>query len=396
MIIRQLGLAIGVLTSNRKGFATNFGGVHVGRHCWAPLLESRHAGVLLGAIAGSHCSMPFLGAIAGAPLPECHCWVPPYRGAAGCHCWVPLVHCWGAIGGVPLLGAIAGCSTNFPTLGAIARCHCWMPLGESNCWVPLREKIGQSDTPFSSASFSTLITQIGLCYLGSMLVYIILWTSSAIIYGKCSPPDLNHPRVSRASVETDTKNSGKPAPSQKKNVETTRLPPLTATLLPRTSRRKITRRRRQKCREKKTTHAKTPNASGGRRSALPPNPPPAFFLFKVASSHCHIASKNITKKNHKKKKKTKMTKENNTCKDTQCIWGGGAAPSPPTPLQPFSSLRLPPLTATLLPRTSRRKNTRRRRQKCREKKTTHAKTPNASGGEAQRPPPQPPSSLLFV
>ena len=84
MIIRQLGLAIGVLTSNRKGFATNFGGVHVGRHCWAPLLESRHAGVLLGAIAGSHCSMPFLGAIAGVPLPECHCWVPPYRGAAGC------------------------------------------------------------------------------------------------------------------------------------------------------------------------------------------------------------------------------------------------------------------------------------------------------------------------
>ena len=241
MIIRQLGLAIGVLTSNRKGFATNFGGVHVGRHCWAPLLESRHAGVLLGAIAGSHCSMPFLGAIAGVPLPV-------LLGAiAGCHCWV---HCWGAIGGVPLLGAIAGCSTNFPTLGAIARCHCWMPLGESNCWVPLREKIGQSDTPFSSASFSTLITQIGLCYLGSMLVYIILWTSSAIIFGKCSPPDLNHPRVSRAPVETDTKNSGKPAPSQKKTVETTRLPPLTATLLPRTSRRKITRRRRRRRRRR--------------------------------------------------------------------------------------------------------------------------------------------------
>ena len=151
-------------------------------------------------------------------------------------------------------------------------------------------------------------------------------------------------------------------------------------------------------RKKKTTHAKTPNASRGRRSALPPNPPPAFFLFKVASSHCHIASKNITKKNHKKKKKkTKMTKENNTCKDTQCIWGGGAAPSPPTPLQPFSSLRLPPLTATLLPRTSRRKNTRRRRrQKCREKKNNTCKDTQCIWGEAQRPPPQAPSSLLFV
>ena len=96
--------------------------------------------------------MPFLGAIAGVPLLDCHCWVPPCRGAiAGCHCW-------GAIAGVALLGAIAGCSTNFPTLGAIARCHCWMPLRESHCWVPLRENIGQSDTPFSAASFSTLIT----------------------------------------------------------------------------------------------------------------------------------------------------------------------------------------------------------------------------------------------
>ena len=88
---------------------------------------------------------------------------------------------------------------------------------------------------------------------------------------------------------------------------------------------------------------------GGRRSALPPNPPPAFFLFKVASSHCHIASKNITKKNHKKKKKkkkkTKMTEQktqmqrhpmhlskntterNKKCKNSRCIWGGGASHS---------------------------------------------------------------------
>ena len=172
--------------------------------CWVPLL---------GPIAQCHFSVPLLGCHCRSAIAGCHRTGVLLGAIAGCHCWV---HCWGAIGGVPLLGAIAGCSTNFPTLGAIARCHCWMPLGESNCWVPLREKIGQSDTPFSSASFSTLITQIGLCYLGSMLVYIILWTSSAIIYGKCSPPDLNHPRVSRASVETDTKNSGKPAPSQKK------------------------------------------------------------------------------------------------------------------------------------------------------------------------------------
>ena len=126
MIIRQLGLAIGVLTSNRKGLATNFGGVHVGRHCWAPLLESRHAGVLLGAIARPHCSMPFLGAIAGVPLlgatTQGCCWgaiagVP----LLGCHCWVPLLDAlptfprW-----VPLLGAIAGCHCE----KAIAGCNC--------------------------------------------------------------------------------------------------------------------------------------------------------------------------------------------------------------------------------------------------------------------------------
>ena len=120
MIIRQLGLAIGVLTSNRKGVAYQlWRGSRwvpllgaIARHCWVPLLECRHAG------------LPLLG---------CHCW----SAIAGCHCWVPPC--------MPLLGAIAG----VPWLGwhgwtlasAIARCHCWMPLRESHCWVPLREKI---------------------------------------------------------------------------------------------------------------------------------------------------------------------------------------------------------------------------------------------------------------
>ena len=101
----------------------------------------------------------------------------------------------------------------------------------------------------------------------------------------------------------------------------------------------------------------------------PMHPPPAFFL-KVASSHCHIASKNITKKKHKKK--TTMTAKRQRMQRHPMHLGGGAAPSP----QPPSSLffqRLPPLTATLLPRTSRRKNTRRRQKIT--KKTTHAKTP---------------------
>ena len=111
----------------------------IGRRCWVPLLECRHAGLLLGAIAGCHC----WGAIAG-----CH---------HACHCWVPLLGCHG-----------------WMLASAIARCHCWMPLRESHCWVPLREKIGQSDTPFSAASFSTLITHElacaiwGLCWYNSL------------------------------------------------------------------------------------------------------------------------------------------------------------------------------------------------------------------------------------
>ena len=65
-------------------------------------------------------------------------WLPLLGAMLGCHCWVPLL---GAIAGVPLLGAIA--RTNWPECCTILRC--------------------------------TLLcidnTQIGLCYLGSMLVY---------------------------------------------------------------------------------------------------------------------------------------------------------------------------------------------------------------------------------
>ena len=46
VVFPQIALAIGVLTSNRRGgLATNFGGVHVGCHCWVPLLV-RHCWVL--------------------------------------------------------------------------------------------------------------------------------------------------------------------------------------------------------------------------------------------------------------------------------------------------------------------------------------------------------------
>ena len=69
-----------------------------------------------------------------------------------------------------------------------------------------------------------------------------------------------------------------------------------------------------------------PTHLGGRRCALPPNPPPAFF-FKVASSCSHTL-----KTEHKKTLRLPPFAAKR-CKDIQCIWGGGAAPSPPTPLQ---------------------------------------------------------------
>ena len=189
--------------------------------------------------------MPLLGAIAG---------VPPCRGAiAGPHC------------SMPFLGATAG-----------------VPLRESHCWAPLRKKLARV-IHHSPLHLSLYIdnTQIGLCYLGSML---------AKFSGR-------QPRSYTASVRRRT--------------STTR-----------------------ECRERPW------KPSRHRRKKKRGN-------YKVASSHCHIASKNIRKKKHKKedkndRKKTHMQRH---------------------PMHLGGRLRLPPLTATLLPRTSRRKITRRRRQK---------------------------------
>ena len=142
---------------------TNFGGVHVGCHCWVPL--GAIAGVpLLGFIAGWHCWVPLLGAIAGVPLlgaiAGCHCGVAWLDAIAGCHCWMLATnfvgvhvgcHCWVAIAGCP--SAIAGFS----------RCH---------CWVPLRGKIDQSVTPFSAAPFSIiLITHKLACAIWGLYWY---------------------------------------------------------------------------------------------------------------------------------------------------------------------------------------------------------------------------------
>ena len=123
--------------------------------------------------------------------------------------------------------------------------------------------------------------------------------------------------------------------------------------IPRTPRRKNTRRR-QKITKKNNT-CKDTQCIWGEAPRPPPQPPSSLFSLKVASSHCHIASKNITKKKHKKKKTKNNPKKQHMQRHPMRL--------PPNPPPAFFFLRLPPLTATLLPRTTRRKNTRRRRQK---------------------------------
>ena len=113
LFIPQIALAIGVLTSNRRG--------------WAPTL----AGFTLGAIAGCHCWVPKLG---------CHCWVTLLGAIAGCgfHCWVPLLGFIAGCHWVPLLGAI-GCHFCVPLLDASYQLWWssrWVPLLGGYCWVP--------------------------------------------------------------------------------------------------------------------------------------------------------------------------------------------------------------------------------------------------------------------
>ena len=55
---------------------------------------------------------------------------------AGCHCWA-------AIAGLPLLGAIGGdggaigCTSWWIGCGDVAGCRCWVPLLGCHCWAPL-------------------------------------------------------------------------------------------------------------------------------------------------------------------------------------------------------------------------------------------------------------------
>ena len=116
----QIALAIGVLTSNRRGgWCTSS---KIGR----------------GAVAGCHCWVPLLGIGGG----WCRSWLPLMGAIAGCHCWAAIAGCrtrWqidvvtllGAIAGLPLLGIGAGVGVYVggldvvPLLAAIAGCHCW-------------------------------------------------------------------------------------------------------------------------------------------------------------------------------------------------------------------------------------------------------------------------------
>ena len=64
-IFPQIALAIGALTSNRRGgWLPTLAGFTLCVPCWGAIAGC-HAGVLLGAIAGCHCGVPWLDAIVG-------------------------------------------------------------------------------------------------------------------------------------------------------------------------------------------------------------------------------------------------------------------------------------------------------------------------------------------
>ena len=126
--------------------------------------------------------------------------------------------------------------------------------------------------------------------------------------------------------------------------------------------------------EKKQRMQRHPKHLGGRRCALPPTPLQPFFS-KVASSHCHSASKNITKKKHKKKK-TKMTEKKQHMQRRPMHLGGRRCALPPTPLQPFF-LKVASSHCHIASKNITKKK-HKKKTKNNQKKTTHAKTPNAS------------------
>ena len=70
---------------------------------------------------------------------------------------------------LPLLAAIAGCHCGVPWLDAIAGA-----IAARHCEKPLREKIDQSVTPFSAALFSALITHKNWLGLSGVYAGIIL------------------------------------------------------------------------------------------------------------------------------------------------------------------------------------------------------------------------------
>ena len=152
-VIPQIGIAIGLLTSNRvEGDELLW---RIGRGTRVPLQGVVDVVPLLGAIVGHHCTVLWLGGRMTTNINFGGMNVVPFLGAiAGCHCsvlWCGEGRVTTNFGGedvVPLLGAIVGChcsvlwvrwrvTTNLggvdvvPLLGAIAGCHCKVPISVS-------------------------------------------------------------------------------------------------------------------------------------------------------------------------------------------------------------------------------------------------------------------------
>ena len=153
-VFPQIALAIGVLTSNRRGGSctSSIAGLPllaaIAGYCWgwgggcrrwrigrggAAIAGDRRRGgctrwrIGCGAVAGCHYWVPLLGIGGGG----CTSWRIGCGDVAAYRCWVPLLgcHCW-----VPLLGIGGGCTRWRIGRGAVAGCHCSAAIAACHRW----------------------------------------------------------------------------------------------------------------------------------------------------------------------------------------------------------------------------------------------------------------------
>ena len=171
-----------------------------------------------------------------------------------------------------------GCCS-VPLLGAIAGCHCWGAIAG----VPL---LGPPNPP-PAFFFKGCPLSLPQCFQEHH-------------EEKTQEEEDKNDRKKTTHAKTPQGGGAAPSPQPPSSLFFLRLPPLTATLLPRTSRRKNTRRRQKITKKKQHMQRHPMHLNDTKKTQMQRRP-------------MHL-SKNTTERNNK-------------CKNTRCIWGGGASHS---------------------------------------------------------------------